>query len=484
MFGDFCTNLYIVGDRATFQPDRQLVEAIVDWCNSYRGGGYSCESIEGSILSRERVDRHFQDWGDIVAEAEGIDRQEILQEFVLAAWDRLGEITPEVLPQLSNLNLPGISTAERQNIQQLRINRNYWVSFLMNAGWPAVKKVHRVCRQSSLNINHVDIFGILLDYISSPQEFFNKFNRDEASENPSISSRKAYAYKSILYGLYDRLRRDYSDPNIGRSDLSIPFRYSSKTIAIILRDRFFMGEDRIELSLLFIRSTKEYLREQKLQINNLTIADFNRIANYIVSSSPLLNINITSQQLKDKLEDIGFKLRTALHPREISFDESYSIDSEALNPPEKFDPNRSPRIAAVNNFFHQHLQHLQESNSQDFRILCLYYSLGLKQGEIGSILEQQQSWISRRITKLTDRMYREIQEKVVNSPGSLQMTQEQDIEGKRATIEYLRLYMADRLRQVPRQERVAYIADRTGLPLPLPDRVREAIERINREPHT
>jgi hypothetical protein len=481
MFGDFCTNSGIVGDRVVFQPNRRLVEAIVSWCNSYRGSRYPCESIEGGILSRERVDRHFQAWGDIVAEAEGIDRQEILEEFVLAAWRRLKEITPEVLPQLNNPNLSSLPTAERQNIQQLRIIRGYWVAFLMNVGWLAANQVHIVCRQSSLNINLVDIFGVLLDSISSPHDFFSTFNSANAAESSFARSLKAYAYRSIVYGMYERLRRDYSDPNIGRSDLSIPFRYSSRTITITLRDRFFIEEDTIELHLFCIRSTKEYLRERKIQINNLTIADFDRIANYIASNLPLLNINITGEQLKEILEGIGSKLRNALHPRDISLDELYSIDLDTLNSPEEVDTDRSPEIAAVENIFHQHLQHLQESDSC---ILWLGYSLGLTQAEIGSILQQQQPWISRRKTTLTNLMYQRIQDEVVNPTGRLQMTQEQAIEAKRATIEYLRIYMADRLRQVPPPERFDYIAKQTGLPLPLPDRVREAIERINREPHT
>jgi hypothetical protein len=487
MFGDFCTNLYIVGDRPAFQPNRRLVEAIVRWCNSYRDGIYPCESIVGGTLSRELVDRHFQDWGDIVAEAEGIDRQDILQEFALAAWQRLGEITPEVVRQLSNASLPGISPAERQNIQQLRIIRDYWLTFLTNVGLPAAKKVRDVCWRSHLNVTSSDIWGLLLYSISSPEEFFKTFKNTQISGNSFLSSLKAYAYRSIVYQLYERLRHDYKDPNIGRSNLSIPFRYSSRKISAILRGLSFT-EEKIESYSIFINSTKEYLKEKNKQINNLTATDFDRIASYTIGISPLPNINITGQRLKEILEEIGVKLRNASRLIEISSDELYSELKDSKSPEDvDIDP---PQIVAIQNFFSQYLQHLQESNWQDACILWLYYGLRssdgsalLTQGEIASILGKNQPWVSHRITNLANLMYTKIQEEIVNPTGSLQMTPEQDIGAKRAMIQYLRFYMDDRLRQEPPEERFAYIADRTGLPLPLPDKVRVAIEFINGEPH-
>jgi hypothetical protein len=486
MFGDFCNNVYIGGNLPAFQSNRRLVEAIVDWCSSYRDGIYPCESIAGGILSRERVDRHFQDWGDIVAKAEGIDRQEILQEFASEAWQRLGEITPEVLPQLSNPSLPGISPAERQNIQQLRIIRDYWLTFLTNVGLPAAKKVRDVCRRSHLNVTLSDIWELLLYSISSPEKFFKTFENTQVTRNLFVSSLKAYTYRSIVYQLYERLRDDYKDPNIGRSNLSIPFRYSSSKIATILRDLSFT-EEKIEAYLIFISSTKEYLQQNNTKINNLTAPDFERIASYIINIFPSSNINIASQQLKGILEEIGVKLRTASRLIEISSDELYS-DLKDSNSPEEVDIDPS-QIDAIRNLFSPYLQHLQKSNWQDACILWLYHGLRssggsalLTQGEIASILQQNQPQICRRIKNLTNLMYQKVQE-AVNPAGGLQMTQEQDIEAKRAMIQCLQLYMADCLRQVLPQERFVYIANVTGLPLPLADRVREAIEFINGEPH-
>ncbi len=279
----------------------------------------------------------------------------------------------------------------------------YWLSFLCDLALAVSKEIFKmICGQPSQNTFLQDIQSICIGSIGNPQHFFKGFDLKSSPKNNLLISLQAYAYRTIKYSAYPSIRKEFNDPNIGRSNLSLFNQYSDVVVSdALLKSGLEPAQQDQDMAL--CRCAREYLRQNGKKINQLKPADFDRVGDlYQVITSDL------PPPVRDRLEEIGEAIRRSTSPRLVSLDMPISTSGDkdwtmadniaSLNPqPGEYVEEQEIRIDWIdicNSWLKVNIQ------PRDRQILYLRYHFHLKQDVIGSIVNIDQTVVSRILRKI------------------------------------------------------------------------------------
>lgn len=279
----------------------------------------------------------------------------------------------------------------------------HWLSFLCDLALAVSKEIFKmICGQPSQNTFLQDIQSICIGSIGHPQHFFKGFDLKSSSKNNLLISLQAYAYRSIKYSAYPAIRKEFNDPNIGRSNLSLFNHYSDLVLSDALL-KIGLEPAQQDQDLVLCRCAREYLRQKGKKINQLQPADFDRIGDlYQVITGDL------PPPVCDRLEKIGEAIRRSTSPRLVSLDmpimtsgdkDLTMVDILASAQPQPDEYVEEQEIQAdwkhiCDDWFKANMQ------PRDRQIMYLRYHFRLKQDVIGSIVNIDQTVISKILRKI------------------------------------------------------------------------------------
>jgi hypothetical protein len=288
-------------------------------------------------------------------------------------------------------------------LQELRHNEhplivNHWLSFLHSTALQVANKVYGVhCNYQDTTFSLKDTQSNCCVAIGQTRDFFAGFRINQNRTATLLVSLKSYAFNKILYSTYPMIRKEVGDKDLGRTNLGLFNRYSSKRIAEALQWSRFSQTQIEQIYLPLQGCAREYLRHNAIRVNQLTTDDFQKIGELYQKITGDLPPPIV-----DSLETIGTSLRRFMDPPTISTDplnadETCSIGatlhSLVAQPEEEME--RQGIFTAID----QWLSSAVPSNQQ-LQILWLKYHCNLSQVSIAAIMSSDQSQVCRRLRQV------------------------------------------------------------------------------------
>jgi hypothetical protein len=279
----------------------------------------------------------------------------------------------------------------------------HWSSFLCHLALAVSAEIFKIVSgQNILSRRLLDIQSICVGSISNPRYFFKGFDRKISNENNLLRSLQAYSYRSIKFAAYPSIRKEFNDPNIGRSNLALFNHYSDVVISDALL-KIGLKPATQNQYIALCRCAKEYLRQNSKKFNQLQPDDFDRIGDlYQVITGDL------PPPVRARLEEIGEAIRKSTAPLILSIDQPLSTSDDhnwtmADNiATSESQPNEYAEIQELQLDWRNICDCWLEANIQprDRQMLYLRYHFDLKQGVIGSIIAIDQSNIAKRLRKI------------------------------------------------------------------------------------
>jgi hypothetical protein len=274
----------------------------------------------------------------------------------------------------------------------------HWLSFLQSTALKVANKVYGVhCNYQDATFSLEDTQSNCCVAIGQPREFFAGFKVNQTRTATLLVSLKSYAFNKILYSTYPLIRNEVGDRDLGRTNLGLFNRYSSKRIAEALRCSGFNQAEIEQVYLPLQGCAREYLRQNAIRVNQLTPDDFEKIGELYQKITGDLPPPIV-----DSLETIGRSLRRFMDPPTISTDpldrdENVSVVSTLRSPlaqPEE-ELGRQDIFAAIDRWLS-----LAAPSKQQLQILWLKYHCDLNQVSIARMMSSDQSQVCRRLRQV------------------------------------------------------------------------------------
>jgi hypothetical protein len=279
----------------------------------------------------------------------------------------------------------------------------HWSSFLCDLALAVSAEIFKIVGGQRIpSTRLLDIQSICVGSIGNPRYFFKGFDRKISNKNDLLHSLQAYSYRSIKFAAYPSIRKEFNDPNIGRSNLALFNHYSDAVVSEALL-KIGLEPAMQNQYLALCRCAKEYLRQNNRKINQLQPDDFNQIGDlYQVITGYL------PPPVRARLEEIGEAIRKSTSPLILSIDQPLSTsddhnwtmaDNIASSAPQ---PDEYAEIQELQSDWRNICDCWLEANIQtrDRQILYLRYHFDLKHKVIESIIGIDQPNISKRLRKI------------------------------------------------------------------------------------
>jgi RNA polymerase sigma factor (sigma-70 family) len=301
-------------------------------------------------------------------------------------------------------------------IQESRVTiiEQHWLSFFYYIALQVANKIrHHVSYQDITTV--LTIQQACLASIGNIYSFFNGFNRDYNEYKNLLSGLKGYAYNTIKYRAYPYLRVDFNDPNLGRSNLSLPFRYSKVVTERAIEECNKISKEEIKYLLSLPDLTKDYLRQVGKNIDRLDEKDWRYLADVYASTTGQLVTDV-----KQKLETVGAAIRKSMATHynwTRSLDEQLN-DTETNNQNTLLDTIESEVISPEDGEENQQAIEVCDrylnanTNPHQRAILYLRFYWDLQQTEIAQIFNIDQSNISRQIRSICVKLVQNLMEEI------------------------------------------------------------------------
>ena len=326
-----------------------------------------------------------------------------LQKAIESRWQDILEMNPAVEEAEDIFKLLVQNLFDELKDKPSDLLLAHWLSFLCDLALAASKEIFKmICGQPSQNTFLQDIQSICIGSIGNPQHFFRGFDLKSSSKNNLLISLQAYAYRTIKYSAYPSIRKEFNDPNIGRSNLSLFNRYSDLVLSDALL-KIGLEAAQQDQHLALCRCAREYLRQNGKKINQLQPVDFDQIGDlYQVITGDL------PPPVHDRLEKIGEAIRRSTSPRLVSLDmpigtygdKNWIVADNIASPkpqPDEYIEEQETRIDWIN-ICNSWLK--VNIKPRDRQILYLRYHFHLKQEVIGLIVNIDQTVISKILKKI------------------------------------------------------------------------------------
>jgi hypothetical protein len=279
----------------------------------------------------------------------------------------------------------------------------HWLSFLCDLALVVSNEIFKITSaKQAKSTCLLDIQSICIGSIGNPARFFLGFDLNSSPKKNLLASLQAYAYRSVKFSAYPAIRKEFSDPNIGRSNLGLFNHYSDVVVSDALL-KIGLEPAQQDQYLALCHCAKEYLRQSVKKINQLQPDDFKRIGDlYQVITGDV------PPQVRARLEEIGEAIRRSTSPPILSIDMPISTSSDNnltiganIASPEP-QPDEYAEIQELQSDWRIICDCWLKANIQprDQKILYLRYHFDLKHKVIESIIGIDQPNISKRLRKI------------------------------------------------------------------------------------
>lgn len=290
----------------------------------------------------------------------------------------------------------------------------HWMAFLLKRCEKVVKTILHLMPAIPCQRFFPDLFMMGFVITSNPVEFFGNVDERRLKLDYWYPTLKRFADSKIKQLLFPKVREITGITTLGQTNLGLALRASRKQVINALQSS--KSQEEISQYLLAWQCFQEVRKSIDLKIKHFQPEHFQQIAERYNKLQPNLEQNINRENIKAWLENIGVEIRRLLDPPVTSLDrqieeETALIDKLAsessLNRDLLWDREINQRVVDLKDFIDRLLKNLEKI--EDKQILFLRYALHLKQTQIGRELGNiQQYQISRQLTLLRDRIFREI----------------------------------------------------------------------------
>jgi hypothetical protein len=393
--------------RVRWRVCPKLVRSIERWCQDI----YQFEAIDPQFITdRLRVKKHFDDWFVQVQAVQKLDRSTLLESFCKYLFTML-----------------------RSHPQNPTIQR-HWIAFFMHrcvaVGW-------KMWRSTPLEMQSFSLFEEIITISYHQIGKFNEVNPILANFTPETSQLvgklnhiTAYLDRQIKYSILPDLRKILGEPNFGRTNLGVAARYSlSKIQQALVHSQL---ADIEEYQILW-QCFSIYKREIGVSVYQMVSSDFQEIDRiYQIRSIHALDF-LKGSDVKTRLEQIGKILRDSLLCKPLDLDANINefqslVDTIPSNSPDLLEDQISQAKWQVINLEIADIccgKHPPEKRPSHQQLFWLYYGLGLKQNQIGKILQANfqlnpnPGSVSLRLTNGRQYLFDRIHTVFENSPPAL-----------------------------------------------------------------
>ncbi len=390
-----------------------LVRSIEDWCGQLE----PLEPIDAALITdRVKIQAHFDRWCARASGSHGLERSSIVDLFAQHLLARL---------------------------QQFPADRTTGLHWLALFGQRCTTVGWQVWRMQPQPVRSIESFEEIVSYAYSKIAARDEVHLVLANFQPGTSQfvsglnhLKAFIDRRIRYSIFPYLRETSGDPNFGRTNLGIAARYSRGEVLKALRS--VCAVDRSEDDIILWQCFDLYRRETGTAVNRLVADDFSEIAvmYHRRQASPIV---LSGAEIAQRLEAIGAAIRR------YELRQLHSLDA----PISSCNDTNSPGIAwgEINLLHEQDL--LQSLANQEIlhsvwlavtnlcdelvsnrtpsckQLFWLYYGLGLKQHQIGEIIQlnfgltDNPGSIALRLRRARKRLFGCIHTKLKNTPPQM-----------------------------------------------------------------
>ncbi len=324
--------------------------------------------------------------------------------------DPLAELNEEIL----EAPIARYLFEELQQHPEHELLRTHWIAFLERRCEKVAHKLAHFCPNC-----FQDIVLTASEVALNPVIFFGNFDSQRCKIEHWYPTLKRFSDTKIKHILIPKLIKLTGIVTLGQSNLGLAARSSRTRVKEALRHS---GYREAELSqyLLGWQCFQEVRNSLKLGVNRFKPEHFQQIyKRYCELQAELAlpevqKLNITEEEIKTWLENIGRAIRQFLDPPLNSLSTHlHSQASEEIslleNIPSKpiVDEEINQKVAALREFIYHRLEELKET--QEKQLLMLRYGLELKQAQIGKELNGQGQYkICRILQQLNNRLLTQI----------------------------------------------------------------------------
>ena len=324
--------------------------------------------------------------------------------------DPLAELNKEIL----EARIVRYLFEKSQQHPEHELLRTHWIAFLERRCEKVAKQLAHFCPSGFR-----DIVLIGSEVAIHPVKFFENFNSQRSQFEHWYPTLKRFSDTKLKHIIIPKLRELTGLDTLGQTNLGLAAR-SSRTRVKQALHQFGYAPTKFSQYLLIWQCFQEIRNSLKLGINRFNPEHFQQIAKRYCELQPELalpdiqNPDITGEEIKIGLENIGIAIRKLLDPPLDSLDTRlHSQDSEDIFLLENIhyepivDEEMNQKITALREFISHLLEELKET--QEKQLLLLRYGLELKQAQIGKELNGQAQYkICRILQQLNNRIMTQI----------------------------------------------------------------------------
>lgn len=294
-----------------------------------------------------------------------------------------------------------------------KLLQTHWIAFLERRCEKVASQLAHFCHSG---FRDIVLMGSAVTV--HPVNFFKNFNSHHSQFEQWYPTLKTFSDRKIKYILLPKLRELTGEVTLGLSNLGLAAR-SSRTRVKEALDHYGYGQAELYQYLLAWQCFQEVRTSIKLSVNHFKSEHFQQISHRYGELQAELALpegwqqNITGEEIKTWLENIGKSIRQLLDPPLDSLDRPlHSQEAEDISLLESIyykpivDEEINQTVVVVREF----ISHLLEGKAtQEKQMLWLRYGLELKQAQIGKELSGEAQYkISRSLKQLNNRILTEI----------------------------------------------------------------------------
>jgi hypothetical protein len=149
------------------------------------------------------------------------------QRSIESRWQDILKVNPAVADTNDIFKILVQNLFDDLNDNPSKLLLEHWSSFLCDLALVVSNEIFKITSAKQAKTTCLlDIQGICIGSIGNPHSFFRGFDLKSSQRKNLLASLQAYAYRSIKFSAYPAIRKEFNDPNIGRSNLGLFNHYS------------------------------------------------------------------------------------------------------------------------------------------------------------------------------------------------------------------------------------------------------------------